>query len=523
MINMFLTPKEKAVRKRLRDDFPWYAEKCLVIRTKTQGVQSFVLTRTQQYIHGRLEEQLESTGRVRAIVLKGRQTKCSTLVQGRYYHRVTHRKGVRAFILTHEDAATANIFEMVDRFHQNIRSDLKPSTGKANEKELVFDILDSGYKVATARTKGAGRSGTVQYFHGSEVAFWANAYSHAAGVMQSIPDAPGTEIILESTANGIGGYFHEMWQDAVAGLNGYIAIFVPWFWEDEYRKEPPSDFVMTAEEIEYAENYGLDDDQIYWRRMKIAELRDPLLFKQEYPATPQEAFQSTGIKPFINPEAIIKARARRVPYEQQIHAPLIVGVDPAREGKDRCAIIRRQGRVLFGKKTYQKLKVPQVAYRCKEILDERDEAGAFKVTMMFIDIGYMPGVYDLLVDWGYEDRVKPVNFGGAADDPERYKNKRAEMWDRMREWLEDDTMPPDIEDDDELHADLAAPGHDRDSNFRIVLEAKKDMVKRGLRSPDVGDAAALTFTEPVELPGNADKRGRQTHADAEYNYFERVA
>jgi hypothetical protein len=413
---------------------------------------------------------------------------------------------------------------MVERFHNHMRSDLKPHTAKSNEKELSFDILDSGYKVATARTKGAGRSGTVQYFHGSEVAFWANAHSHAAGVMQSVPDAPCTEIILETTANGIGGYFHEMWQDAISGLNGYIAIFVPWFWEDEYRKTPPDDFIMTEEEAEYAENYNLEADQIYWRRLKIAELRDPLLFKQEYPANPQEAFQSTGTMPFIDPDAIIKARARRVPYEEQIHAPLIVGVDPAREGRDRCAIMRRQGRVLFGKKTYHKLKVPQVAYKCKEILDERKEDGSYAVDMMFIDIGYMPGVYDLLVDWTYGERVKPVNFGGSADDPDKYKNKRAEIWDRMREWMEDDTMPPDIEDDDELHADIAGPGHDRDSNFRLYLESKKDMAKRGLRSPDVGDAAALTFTEPVEIVSESQHRAEsQTQADNNYDYFRRAA
>lgn len=521
---MALSPKEKEVRIKLRDDFPFYAEKCLIIRTKAEALQPFILTKTQKYIHDRFEQQLKETGMVRALVLKGRQTKCSTLVEGRFYHKVTHQKGKRAFILTHEDAATSNIFEMVERFHNHMRTDLKPHTAKSNEKELLFDILDSGYKVATARTKGAGRSGTVQYFHGSEVAFWANAYSHAAGVMQSVPDAPGTEIILETTANGIGGYFHELWQDAVAGLSGYIAIFVPWYWEDEYRKEPPSDFTLTEEEMVYAENNKLDNSQMYWRRLKIAELRDPLLFKQEYPANPQEAFQSTGMKPFIDPDAIIRARARHIPYDQQIHAPLIVGVDPAREGKDRCAIIRRQGRVMFGKKTYHKLKVPQVAYKCKEILDERKDGGPYKVDKMFIDIGYMPGVYDLLVDWGYGDRVQAVNFGGSADNPDKYKNKRAEMWDRMREWIEDDTMPPDIEDDDELHADLAAPGHDRDSNFRMYLESKKDMVKRGLRSPDVGDAGALTFTEPVEIISESSNRAEpQTHADSNYNYFRGAA
>ena len=312
-----ISVKELKVRRRLKDNYPLYAKKCLIIRTKTQGNQPFNFTKTQQYIHDKVEEQKKTTGKVRALVLKGRQTKCSTYVEGRFYHLTTHGKGKRAFILTHEDDATKNLFEMADRFHKNIRPDLRPHTGKSNEKELYFDKLDSGYRVATARTKGTGRSGTVQYFHGSEVAFWPNADSHAAGVMQSIPDAEGTEVFLETTGNGVGGYFHALWQDAVRGLNEYIPIFVPWFWEDEYRKTPPEDFSVSDEEREYKDLYKLEDDQIYWRRMKIAELRDPLLFKQEYPATPEEAFQSTGTNPFINQEAIIRARQYKVPFQDQ--------------------------------------------------------------------------------------------------------------------------------------------------------------------------------------------------------------
>jgi hypothetical protein len=89
------------------------------------------------------------------------------------------------FILTHEDAATQNLFEIVDRYHQHCPVALRPSTGAANAKELNFNELDSGYKVGTAGTKGVGRSSTIQLFHGSEVAFWPNADSHAAGVLQA--------------------------------------------------------------------------------------------------------------------------------------------------------------------------------------------------------------------------------------------------------------------------------------------------------------------------------------------------
>jgi len=115
---------------------------------------------------------------------------------------------------------------------------LLPISSAPNASELYFDNLDSGYRVGTAGTRGVGRSATLQLFHGSEVAFWPHAETHAAGVLQAVADEPGTEIILESTANGVGNLFHKMWRDAETGANDYIAIFVPWYWHEEYRKPP---------------------------------------------------------------------------------------------------------------------------------------------------------------------------------------------------------------------------------------------------------------------------------------------
>src|SRR3546814_17873500 len=110
---------------------------------------------------------------------------------------------------------------MVQRYHEHCPELVKPSTSAANAKELYFDKLDGGYQVATAGAKATGRSMTVQYFHGSEVAFWPFAADHAAGVIQAVPDIAGTALILESTANGIGNYFHQQWQRAEAGQSAY--------------------------------------------------------------------------------------------------------------------------------------------------------------------------------------------------------------------------------------------------------------------------------------------------------------
>ena len=226
-----LNDKYAQLRKELvNGSFGFYSRNCLKIRTKGQGLQKMVLRRAQRYLDEQLEAQRERLGYVRAIVLKGRQQGVSTLIQGRFMRATTTRPGVRAFILTHEKDATENLFEMADRYYNNLPVWMQPELGKCNAKELSFDKLDSGYKIGTAGNKAVGRSQTIQLFHGSEVAFWPNAEEHTKGILQAVPDASDTEIILESTANGVGNYFHQQWKQAEKGLSDFIAIFIPWYW-----------------------------------------------------------------------------------------------------------------------------------------------------------------------------------------------------------------------------------------------------------------------------------------------------
>ncbi len=319
-----MNERERRIRRRLREDFVHYAPRCLSIRTKTEGQQRFTLNAAQRYVHQRIEAQLQHSGKVRALALKGRQQGISTYTEGRFYWRVTHRKGVRAFILTHEQEATNNLFEMVSRYHEQCPALVRPRASAANAKELYFDVLDSGYKVGTAGAKGTGRSSTIQYFHGSEVAFWPHAESHQAGVMEAIPDAPGTEIILESTANGVGGVFHELWQSASLAKPevDYIPIFVPWFWQPEYRRDA-RDFEPDSEELELAKLYGLDREQLAWRRFKIAEKKSPELFKQEYPCNPEEAFIFSGRPVFV---ATWLDKAEQECFRPRYRADVMTGV-----------------------------------------------------------------------------------------------------------------------------------------------------------------------------------------------------
>ena len=463
--------------RRLQEDFPLYAQHCLKIRTKSGTIRPLVLNPAQKRLHEAAEKQKAETGKVRIITVKGRQQGSSTYIGARGYHQTTFRKGWRAFILTHEDDATKNLFEMVQRYHEN--NPIAPTTKASNVKELDFALRDSGYRVGTAGTRAKGRSQTVQFFHGSEVAFWPNAQDHKAGVMQAVPDEPGTEVWLESTGNGIGNVFHQEWLDAEAGISDFIPVFLPWYIQPEYTRA--DDIELDDEERDYQDRYGLTLHQMAWRRHKLRELGDPSLFAQEYPATPLEAFQASSERILISPELCAIASKN----DHEGIGPKIFGVDVARFGGDRSAVAYRQGRKLHWIQSWTKLNNMALVGRVKTLIDQ------WKPDKVFVDsTGMGSGVADRLREMGY-DCVDAV-AGANALNQDRYVNRRAEMWDAMKEWLRDGDIPPGA-----LESDLSGLHYDYDSRGRLKLESKEDAKKRGVMSPDLGDALGFTFYEPV--------------------------
>ena len=512
---MKLPPDKKARLekiKRLRDNFTYFAPACLKIRTKDGTVIPFTFNEPQVFLHRALEAQKERTGKVRVLVLKGRQQGVSTYVGGRFYGRASLRKNVNVFIMAHAQDSSDALFKIVDRYHQN--NPLAPHTGVSNVKELVFDRLDSSYAVGTAGQKAGGRGRTISLYHGSEVAFWSNAGDHFAASIQAVPDAAGTEIILESTANGPSGEFYERWQDAVAGRSDYIAVFIPWFWSEEYTRPDlvGEDFELgdTSEdgelsEREYADAYELSDAQMAWRRNKIAELRSERLFKQEYPANPQEAFQSSQTDSFISSAAVMRARKRK----NEPAGPLIFGVDPAGPGGDRFAVYARRGYGYEFQKHRDQIEPVEAVEWLVDMIDEHDPA------QVNIDAGGIgAAVISMLRAKGqrYARIVKAINFGGtsqhklASPRVPGPKNRRAEMWSRANDALNDTDVGTAIPDDDELHADLIGPMVKPTATNDLLLESKPDMRKRGVRSPDKADAFVLTYADMRLIKDFTDRK-----------------
>ena len=501
-----LETRSEDIRSQLEGDFPFYAQTCLRIRAKEGGILPFELNTIQHTVHNKLERQREETGRIRALILKARQPGISTYVEGRYYWRVTHRDGVRAFILTHKQEATDNLFTMVDRFHEMNDPEVRPVTGRSNAKELSFHKLNSGYKVGTAGARGVGRSDTIQYFHGSEVAYWETAPEHVDGVLQAVPEEDDTEVILESTANGLGGLFYQMCKAAERGDSDYQLIFIAWFMHEAYKRALPADGWDAPEAFrEYQAMHSLTDEQTYWAYAKNRQFAQALSqesddiswkFRQEYPATAEEAFQTGGDQTFIRSDLVYKARKLEV-YGQE-DFPIILGVDLARGGSDKTRLLDRQGRKCGGHVDIEidtDNEMDIVGLIGKQI----ERVNPAKV---LIDVtGMGGGVRDRLRETHDPNIIDGIEFGSKALNDETYANKRAEMWGDMRDWIAD-PAGVDIPDDDSLHTQLCAPIWGRgatryDSNSRILLEPKDRIKERLGFSPDGGDALALTFAMPV--------------------------
>jgi len=299
--------KEQLRRKKqemFKSDFAKFAEAEVKIITKDSalGFVSFKLNAAQQLINDKLEQQLKETGKVRAIILKARQQGISTYCAARVFWKTYYMPHTRSVVMAHDGPTSEALFTMGKNIIQNM--DVKIALSKGNSREIQFEHNSSGYRLYTAGSPEAGRGTTPTIAHLSEVAFWTHDEKILAGLFQGISQADGTEVIVESTANGATGEFHRLFRGAMAGENEYIPVFIPWFLTPEYTREAPPSIELDLDEEGYKNDYDLNNDQMYWRRLKIAE-GGALKFKQEYPANPEEAFLVSGSSVF-DPEIVNK-------------------------------------------------------------------------------------------------------------------------------------------------------------------------------------------------------------------------
>ena len=303
-----------------------YCESLLVIRNKKQELVPLRFNEAQSNLYAVIRQQAALGKPIRIIILKGRQEGISTVTEALMFQDTVTRPNVKTLIVAHDSGATGNLFKMNKLFYDCLPRRMQPMRKNSNAKELVFENptrepkekakrpgLRSSIRCQTAGSGSVGRSDTLTNVHISEYAFWPKDKKDLLlGIMQTVPNDPSTMVVIESTANGY-DHFKELWDGAENGTNEWIPVFLPWYLEKGYRMAVPPGTEWTEEEQQLQRDFGLDEEQLQWRRWCIRANCGGSVeeFRQEYPNTPAEAFLLSGT-PFFDNQALAV---------QQMHVP----------------------------------------------------------------------------------------------------------------------------------------------------------------------------------------------------------
>ena len=276
----------------------------------------------------------------RNIVLKARQMGLTTWAAARFFLKTITQPGTLTLQVAHTQESAEEIFRIVHRFLDWMPEELRQGplrTSQMNVRQIVFPEMDSQYRVVSAGDRNAGRGLTVQNLHCSELARWPGDPSETlAGMRASM--APGAELILVSTPDGVGGCFHEEWRKA--GETGMVRHFFPWWMERSYRAEAVDEASLTEAERELIAQHNLDREQIGYRRMIRANFRG--LAKQEYAENEENCFLASGSSVFelaAIEDRLVEAPS---PQERRRNGELEVWL-PALKGKEYLLAVDPSG------------------------------------------------------------------------------------------------------------------------------------------------------------------------------------
>ncbi len=301
-----LTPAEAA---RLIRGFNDHAKFCshLKIRNKEGLSVPYQQSPGGQKLTRSIRSQELAGEPVRQVVLKASQVWMSSSAATEIFRRIPFFPGRRALVLADSDDHADLVFQYYAQYIESYAenpygSDVNaairlPMLEKDTERHIRW-VNKSNILVHTAYNVEVGRSAPYNWAHLSEAAFYRDMGTLMTGLMQRIPRSPDSGIIVESTANGMGGDFYELCQRAMnpRKRTGWAFVFFGWWEHPEYRMQPWPGFKITREELAEQQKYNLQLDQIAWRRQQIDTACEGKLerFRQEFPGCAEEAFQSTG-------------------------------------------------------------------------------------------------------------------------------------------------------------------------------------------------------------------------------------
>nr|DAT08618.1 MAG TPA: Terminase large subunit [Caudoviricetes sp.] len=303
-------------QERIDYDFEYWAYSCIQISAKGKGKDiAFLLNRAQRYYLKELEKLRIAGAPIDIILCKARQWGGSTLTQlYMLWIQLIHRSNWNSAICGHIESAARNVSGMLQKAVDNMPAwatggiRLKTNPYQGSQKTRSINTTNSRYSIGSAEKPESLRSEDISMAHLTEVGLWKETKGKkpedlVQSIFGSILSGPYTIKVLESTAKGVGNYFHRTWLDAVEGRNNFTPVFIPWFMIDIYSKriDPKTynAFIATMTEYEYwLFEIGATLEAIAWYRDKSLEFKDKWRMCSEYPSTAAEAFQSTGRRIF---------------------------------------------------------------------------------------------------------------------------------------------------------------------------------------------------------------------------------
>ena len=257
----------------------------------------FILNEAQVKLYEEMCEQKLNGEPIRIDILKARQIGFSTFIAGIIFCSVMFQPGQKAAIVADVAEHATNLFNKYKFFYDNLPKELQFEKIASNAKELVVRYPNGQTSSIRIMVQGdsAGRSGTYQYLHLSEAAFWSNLEDTLTSLLQTVnSNNLNSMVFIETTANGMNDY-KTRWDKDVAGKSRYKALFFGWMVLDRYRAKKLREGNKPDWLIELQQKTGIDDYQAEWYYEKFTEFNGDLdRLKQEFPSNPVEAFITSG-------------------------------------------------------------------------------------------------------------------------------------------------------------------------------------------------------------------------------------
>lgn len=347
--------------------FPEYRRHLTIADRQTSRRIPYVPNTVQQRLDAEIVRQARLEQPIRIRGLKSRRMGFSTHVQMRFTCSASTSRTFHGATVAHDDDGSGYLHGMSEKAVDALPDSLRPVKKTGIQGKRIEFVHGSTLRTFTAGGRGnVGRSQAANALHLSEVAYWPDTKTTMNALLQIVPDEPGTLIIEESTANGVGDEWFQRCEDSMNGADDYAWFFAPWFEFEDYTVSDDRRVEILGDDPEWDKREqallkrGVGENQLAWRRWAIQNLcgGDPSTFDQEYPDSPEVAFLTSG-RPFFAHELL----------------EWFVPVDPKRVGNIEGEPIRGGSQLRFEANDAGPLRIWQAPRPGREYVIFADVAG----------------------------------------------------------------------------------------------------------------------------------------------------